>query len=145
MTTSQNIFAQRLKAARGARSQAEFARLLGIKHQQTYQNYERGRIPKADVLQQIASRMSMTVEDLLSAPAAAYRQVHERRAEYGAASRRKAMIDAENWKTAEIEVGLSDLANQLRSAKPVLKPMLIANIRTLVEELEKRQGNQDRR
>ena len=59
-------FCARLKELRGDRSQGEFAELLGISSQQTYANYESGRIPKPLILQQIAQRTGVTVDFLLS-------------------------------------------------------------------------------
>ena len=55
-----------LRALRGSLSQAEFAKFLGVANQVTYHRYEKGRVPKADVLQQIAKRIGITVDDLLS-------------------------------------------------------------------------------
>lgn len=60
------ILSANLRGARGNRSQAEFARILGIKHQQTYHNYEAGQPPKGDVLLQIARRLGTTCEKLLT-------------------------------------------------------------------------------
>jgi transcriptional regulator with XRE-family HTH domain len=60
-----SAFAERLKTARGERSQAEFARFLGIKHQQTYQRYEAGQIPSGDVLHGIAIKLGVTMNELL--------------------------------------------------------------------------------
>src|SRR6202044_3268177 len=54
------------KKARGDRSQAEFARFLGILSQATYQRYERGRVPDGMVLHQIATRLGVKMESLLS-------------------------------------------------------------------------------
>lgn len=51
---------------RGSRSQAEFAEFLGLSSQQTYQNYEAGRIPKPEILQQIAVKLHLEPADLLS-------------------------------------------------------------------------------
>lgn len=55
-----------LKAMRGELSQAEFASLIGIPNQVTYHRYESGRVPKAEMLQQIAARLGITVDELLS-------------------------------------------------------------------------------
>ena len=51
---------------RGGRSQAEFAQFLGLSSQQTYRNYEAGRIPKPEILQQIAVKLNLDPTDLLS-------------------------------------------------------------------------------
>src|SRR5262245_60424165 len=51
---------------RGGRSQAEFAQFLGLSSQQTYRNYEAGRIPKPEILQQIAVKLNIDPTDLLS-------------------------------------------------------------------------------
>lgn len=59
-------FAESLRSARGNRSQAEFARYLGIKHQQTYQAYESGRVPDGETLHQISSKLGVTIDALLS-------------------------------------------------------------------------------
>lgn len=59
-------FAESLRSARGSRSQAEFARYLGIKHQQTYQAYESGRVPDGETLHQISLKLGVTIDALLS-------------------------------------------------------------------------------
>ncbi len=59
-------FSQSLRTARGARSQAEFARFLGIKHQQTYQAYEAGRVPDGETLYQIASKLDVSIQELVT-------------------------------------------------------------------------------
>lgn len=58
-------FAERLKELRGKRSQADFARLLGIANPPTYQRYEAGRIPDPEILCQIANQFGVTVDWLL--------------------------------------------------------------------------------
>lgn len=58
--------ARNLRALRGARTQAEFAAFLGIANQQTYHRYESGRVPKAETLRQIAGRIGITVDELLT-------------------------------------------------------------------------------
>jgi transcriptional regulator with XRE-family HTH domain len=64
--TFSKYFGERLKALRRGRSQASFARLLGIPNQQTYARYEAGeRIPKASVLNQMAGALGVTVDELL--------------------------------------------------------------------------------
>ena len=65
MESFSKSFSESLKRLRGDRSQAEFARFLGIEHQATYQRYEAGRIPDGDVLYQMATRLGITMEDLL--------------------------------------------------------------------------------
>ena len=68
-------FSESLKKARGERSQADFTRFLGIKNQQTYQRYEDGkRLPNAAMIHQIANKLGVTVESLLTGnvPAAIY-------------------------------------------------------------------------
>jgi len=59
-------FSEALRRARGDRSQAEFARVLGLDHQATYARYEKdGRIPSGEVLYQMASRIGISMEELL--------------------------------------------------------------------------------
>jgi len=65
MSILSNNFAAALKNARGDRSQAEFSRLLGLKHQQTYQAYEAGRVPDGETLYQIATKLGITFDELL--------------------------------------------------------------------------------
>jgi Predicted transcriptional regulators len=60
-----NDFSGRLRSLRGERSKAEFARFLGVSAP-VYQRYEDGRIPRADALQTIAERLSVSVEWLVS-------------------------------------------------------------------------------
>lgn len=55
-----------LRAIRGSLSQLEFAKFLGIPNQVTYHRYENGRVPKAHILQQIAERLGIGVDELLS-------------------------------------------------------------------------------
>jgi transcriptional regulator with XRE-family HTH domain len=64
MATTKNNksdFSSRLRSLRGERTQGDFAEFLGFSSQQTYQNYERGRIPKPAVLQQIAQRTGVSM------------------------------------------------------------------------------------
>lgn len=72
-------FAESLLSARGDRSQAEFARLLGIPSQQTYQRYENGLIPSGKVLHQIAARLGVTIDALLSEGTQAEAETAEKR------------------------------------------------------------------
>ena len=70
MTQQQNgdvtkIFSERMLSLRGTQKKAEFARFLGISSPQTYQNYEGGRIPEADMLLNIADKCGVTVDWLL--------------------------------------------------------------------------------
>jgi transcriptional regulator with XRE-family HTH domain len=58
-------FSTALATARGNRTQAEFARYLGIPSQQTYQRYENGLIPSGKVLHQISRKLGVTVDSLL--------------------------------------------------------------------------------
>jgi transcriptional regulator with XRE-family HTH domain len=86
-------FAGRLRALRGDRSKSAFARALGIANPSTYQNYEAGRIPDAQVVQTIATQCGVSIAWLLSgegpppaglAPGAAL-QLRERGVDYPAA------------------------------------------------------------
>ena len=61
------LFASALKKARGRASQKEFADWLHLPSQQTYGNYERGRIPKTLILKKISQRIGVTIEELLRA------------------------------------------------------------------------------
>ena len=66
-----NIFLQNfsaaLRRARGDRSQAEMARLLGIPNQQTYQRYEKGiNEPLASAAHAICSRLGVDFTRLLT-------------------------------------------------------------------------------
>lgn len=73
-------FAEALVKARGERSQAEFARALGIANQQTYQRYENGLVPSGLVLYNIATRLGVSVDALLTGgklPAGAAAVAHE--------------------------------------------------------------------
>jgi len=62
-----NIFLNNLKALRGEHKKADFARKLGLSAP-VYQRYEDGRMPRADVLSDIAKRLNLTVEQLISEP-----------------------------------------------------------------------------
>lgn len=50
---------------RGDRTQADFARFLGLKSQATYANYESGRVPRPKVLSQIAGKLGLNPAYLL--------------------------------------------------------------------------------
>ncbi len=63
-TPNGNLFSKRLRALRGARSKAEFARFLGLLPP-VYQRYEEGRKPKADILSVMAEKLGVTIEWLL--------------------------------------------------------------------------------
>lgn len=79
-------FGERLLKLRGARSQTEFCRLLGIASQQTYANYEKGRVPKPEILQRIAQRTGCSIEWLLTGSEPEIPEVmREEAARYGAA------------------------------------------------------------
>jgi transcriptional regulator with XRE-family HTH domain len=65
MENLSKIFSGRLRAFRGSRSQAEFAKYLGIDNQATYHRYEAGRIPKPEILSKIAYRLGVTTDYLL--------------------------------------------------------------------------------
>jgi len=72
-------FAANLLGLRGDRSQVEFARLLGIKNQATYQRYEKGRLPRSAILEAIAKKMGVSVSELVQ-PISAARQIEIARA-----------------------------------------------------------------
>lgn len=57
-------FSARLRSIRGDLDQKEFARAIGVR-QSAVSNYEKGRIPKAPILQKIADYGGTTVEWLL--------------------------------------------------------------------------------
>ncbi len=58
-------FSTRLKEARGMRTQAEIARLIGVK-QQAYARYEKGEVfPGAEILQQICLLFPCSADWLL--------------------------------------------------------------------------------
>ncbi len=80
-------FAERLKSLRGKLSQTAFARLLGIENPPTYQRYEKGRIPDAEILCRIASQFGVSVDWLLgvSQEKTTPMVVREGQAHYGAA------------------------------------------------------------
>lgn len=59
-------FSDRLRFLRGRDSQAAFAKRLGISSQQSYANYESGRIPKGPVLSQIAKACNVSLEWLIN-------------------------------------------------------------------------------
>jgi transcriptional regulator with XRE-family HTH domain len=58
-------FGDRLRTLRGDRGKSTFARFLGISNPSTYQNYEAGRIPNAQIVQEIATRCNVTTDWLL--------------------------------------------------------------------------------
>jgi transcriptional regulator with XRE-family HTH domain len=62
-----NLFSDNLKRLRGPLKKAAFARYLGVSAPD-YQRYENGRMPRADVLSAISSRLKISVEQLISCP-----------------------------------------------------------------------------
>lgn len=60
------IFSKNLRELRGDLSQNDFAKALGIPHQQTYQRYEKGLIPAGDVLFRIAQRAGVSMDQLFT-------------------------------------------------------------------------------
>ncbi len=69
MTTKNNKasdFFTRLREVRGDLSQREFAKSIGITSQQTYANYEKGRLPKTPIIQKIAQQYGVNMEWLIS-------------------------------------------------------------------------------
>jgi len=65
--TTNEIFSARLRELRGKRSQADFANFLGIGQQRTYANYEKGRIPRGEVLEHICAKLGVSADYLLGA------------------------------------------------------------------------------
>ena len=59
-----NSFQDRIRALRGKRTKADFARYLGISAP-AYQHYEDGRIPHSNVLSLISCKCGVTIEWLL--------------------------------------------------------------------------------
>jgi transcriptional regulator with XRE-family HTH domain len=59
-----DAFSTRLKACRGEKNKAVFAKFLNLTAP-TYQRYEGGRIPKTDILWQIARKCNVSVAYLL--------------------------------------------------------------------------------
>lgn len=47
---------------------AEFAEFLGLGSPTTYYRYENGRVPKPDILGQIAAKLGISTSDLLQTP-----------------------------------------------------------------------------
>jgi transcriptional regulator with XRE-family HTH domain len=123
-----NLFSDRLKALRGCRKKAEFARLLGVSAPD-YQRYENGRMPRADVLSVISKRLNMTVDQLLSgndppiAPSCVYPLANT-----GAAEVREpppcAGCAARDAEIAELrmQVGMLIRANAALSTRCISKP-----------------------
>ena len=60
-----NRFAERLRILRGSKSKAAFARELGIENPQTYQRYEKDRIPDPVILDRISTQCGKSVDWLL--------------------------------------------------------------------------------
>jgi transcriptional regulator with XRE-family HTH domain len=133
-----NKFSEALKRLRGEVSQAEFARRLGIEHQATYQRYEAGRIPKAPELHRMATRIGVTVEDLLEGKVEG-KEVdvpEEARAEpeknYGGG------LDLAAFTEVRLIEMMSSCLADLAEADADRKKRLLAVIRTVSTELEGR-------
>lgn len=111
------IFAARLRQLRGGKSQDDFARELGLSSQQTYRNYEAGRVPRIEVLQRIAQHCGVTVEWILGS------RIEETPGDYG-----KSPLEA-------------DVARILRggpaeAAKKMTSEELLTRIKEHTEQLE---------
>jgi len=76
MSELEKKFASALRRARGEKSQAEFANFLQIPSQQSYSRYERGQIPDGEVLLTIASKLGVSIEELLTGKKAVSSQSH---------------------------------------------------------------------
>jgi transcriptional regulator with XRE-family HTH domain len=64
-------FSEAIRRLRGASSQAEFARLLGVNQPEVFR-WEQGRVPKVDRLLQLAIRFGIILEDLLTGQTASH-------------------------------------------------------------------------
>ena len=62
---SDSVLAANLRALRGSRTKAEFAKILGIKPQ-TYQNYEDGRPARQEQLEKISRAIGVSVDELIN-------------------------------------------------------------------------------
>lgn len=63
-------FSHRLRSLRGGKTQAEFAKQLGISNVVTYHRYEAGRIPKMEILKTLADKLQIDVNELFGMPPA---------------------------------------------------------------------------
>lgn len=64
-----NYFSATLRAARKDRSQAEFARFLGLPNQQRLDRYERGiNLPDVQTAYNIALRLGVTLDQMMTDP-----------------------------------------------------------------------------
>jgi transcriptional regulator with XRE-family HTH domain len=103
-----SVVGPNLRALRGAHSQAEFAKFLGITNQVTYHRYENGRVPKAEVLQKIAERVGITLDELLSPlPQTIIDEFRKR----DRSSQTKVLADWNNEVSAPLARAISELVN----------------------------------
>lgn len=108
MNETQRNFSAFLRRVRGERSQSEFAAFLGISSQATYSRYEGGQIPDGEVLLKIASKLGVTIDDLLIPR-------HQDKAEF--AGQLRDDLETVEAIIQEIESKLKDAKNVLGVAK----------------------------
>lgn len=110
------FFSERLRAIRGQRTKAAFARELGCSPQ-NYQRYEAGRIPDPVILADIAQRSGVTVDWLLGAGpetgAGPPGLVREARATYATVSELAQGLEAMHDECSKIDGRLSTIEQLL--------------------------------
>ena len=130
------FFSEGLKKARGTRSQADFARFLGIPSQQTYQRYEGGLIPAGDVIHRIASRIGIPMEELLTGRGPSKQAVIMGDQIIGGSVQLPEL-------TEDIELELAENARQVPGNTRPVKKSLIDGVLKQALELKKRYLQED--
>lgn len=152
-----NTIAHRLRSLRGSQSQAEFAKFLGIPSQQTYANYERGRVPKTPTLEKIAARCRVPLLWLLTgsgtrqplrdalalpdppdtAPAAAI--LREDAARYGVSDSRPQPLPVEALATDVLLDLVADMPDHIAAAtNATIRSHLVREAQLAADELRRR-------
>ena len=118
-------FSEALKRARGERSQAEMARLLGIPNQQTYQRYEKGiNEPLASAAHAICSKLGVDFTRLLTGRDQPYK-VAEAPGEYKAT----APPASSRAEFPRVQDAIDFIANQLGVDKVKVLEAIMAAVR----------------
>lgn len=134
------LFSATLLKRRGKQSQADFARFLGIDHQETYSRYESGRIPKGEILYQLANKLGISMEELLTGRA-------PEKTPEGATLVIGENVLPDRWDvsgpTEKLEAELAETGKAVPGSVRPVKKALIGYVFQLVLELRKRYVQED--
>jgi transcriptional regulator with XRE-family HTH domain len=124
-------FSAGLRRLRGKRSQAAFAQLLGITHQQTYARYEKGTVPPSDVLVRMAARLGVEPQEILHGTA-------QPKSQDAAGPAPEPGDPLEAMTTHQLEQSLVRYADMVRREETFMRPTCLHAIRQITSELLRR-------